>query len=110
MKTLSKIAIGVLCGCFGSSLQAATRVSGSIASSSTWTVAGSPYLIDGRIQVQSGITLTLQPGVVVKVLVEGESSFQGTGSITIYGSLRAVGTETTPIVFTSSRDDNNGGD
>jgi len=68
---------------------------GRIAEDTTWTPAQSPYIITTDCSVDSGITLTVEPGVVVKF---------GTGlSLTVYGSLRAMGTESNPITFTSNR-------
>ena len=32
----------------------------------TWTVANSPYVLDGNVTVAAGVTLTIDPGVIVK--------------------------------------------
>jgi parallel beta-helix repeat protein len=82
---------------------AATNVSGTISTDTTWTTAGSPYVISGTVIVSTGVTLTLQPGVVVK----GTSS---SASLYVAGTLVADGTPTSPIVFTSIKDDTVGGD
>ena len=34
--------------------------------SGTWSTTGSPYLIQGDIQIQQGATLTIEPGVSVE--------------------------------------------
>jgi len=79
-----------------------TPVSGSITTDTTWTAANSPYVAT-QITVNSGVTLTIEPGVVVK--------FQSTGSyLKVNGTLRAEGTEASPVVFTSFKDDSYGGD
>src|SRR3970040_2166015 len=82
--------------------QAATNVSGTITTDTTWDVAGSPYVVDGHVTVDAGVTLTLSPGTVVKV--------QGISYITVNGTLNAIGTPSAPIVFTSINDDSYGGD
>ncbi len=79
---------------------------GSVTSAETWSKSGSPFVVSGRVRVDEGGSITIEPGVVVK--------FQ-TGSfdnrILVYGGqLMAVGTASEPIVFTSIRDDSVGGD
>ncbi len=59
------------------------------------------FLLDG-VKVPEGMTLTIDPGVVIK----SESS--NGKDIVIYGTLNAEGTESEPIVFTSVMDDNYG--
>lgn len=44
---------------------AATHHSGTIGSDETWTLAGSPHIIDSITSV-TGATLTIEPGVEVK--------------------------------------------
>src|SRR6058998_1610485 len=75
-------------------LFADTNVSGSIASNTTWTVSGSPYIVTGDVTVNSNVTLTIDPGVTVK--------FNSGRQLSVNGTLTAVGTGTSPIVFTSS--------
>ncbi|MEZ4833992.1 MAG: hypothetical protein R2873_18755 [Caldilineaceae bacterium] len=47
-------------------LWAATNVSGPITTNTTWTLANSPYIVTDDVTVEAGVTLTIQPGVVVK--------------------------------------------
>lgn len=69
----------------------------------TWTLANSPYVLDGNVTVAAGATLTIEPGVIVK--------FNGQlRKMTINGTLSAVGTQTSLITFTSYQDDTAGGD
>lgn len=78
-------------------------VSSNITSNTTWET-GKTYILAGRITVVSGITLTIQPGVIIK----GQA---GTGSnatalmIARGGKINAVGTATSPIIFTTIADE-----
>jgi hypothetical protein len=72
-------------------------------SNTTWTLANSPYVLDGDVTVAAGATLTVEPGVVVKF----NGQFR---TLRINGTLSAVGTEASPITFTSYQDDAAGGD
>jgi hypothetical protein len=71
-----------------------------------WTVAGSPYILNGAVKVKPNATLTINPGVVVK--------FNGTAAslaIEAAGTLLAgQPTASEPVVFTSINDDSAGGD
>ncbi len=80
---------------------AATTISSNITTNQTWTTASSTFIITADISIASGVTLTINPGVIVK--------FNGT-SITVNGTLNAPGTATSSIYFTSYHDDSVGGD
>ena len=73
---------------------AATPVSGIIDSDTTWTLAGSPYIITGSVLVMEGATLTIDPGVEVR--------FDGSYRLQIEGQLIAIGTASNLIRFTSN--------
>jgi parallel beta-helix repeat protein len=60
--------------------------------SGTWTLDGSPYLIQGYIEIPSDSTLVIEPGVVVE--------FQGHYTLQVQGKLLAIGTEHDSILFT----------
>jgi parallel beta-helix repeat protein len=66
--------------------------------SGTWTLAGSPYLIQGSIQIANATTLTIQPGVQV--------IFQGTYKLNVQGRLLAIGTSSDTIIFTAANTTN----
>jgi hypothetical protein len=68
---------------------AQTILSGNI--SGTWLPSGNPYVISANATVQSGQTLTIQPGVIVWIA-------QGI-SITVNGGVQAVGTPSQHIAF-----------
>ena len=73
-----------------------TSVSGDIITNTTWTLANSPYVLTGDVVVTHGVTLTVEPGVVVK----GQDNTE----LRVLGHLAAIGTVTQPITFTSSTD------
>jgi len=61
---------------------------------------GIPYIVS-NVTISEGVTLTIDPGTIVK--------FQSTGSnLTVNGALSAEGTEESPIIFTSLKDDTYG--
>ncbi|MBI2841768.1 MAG: right-handed parallel beta-helix repeat-containing protein [Armatimonadetes bacterium] len=79
-----------------------TPVPGTITTNITWKASGSPYVVNG-LTIPSGTQLTIEPGVVIKVT-------SGYRDITVNGSLVAQGTASSPIYFTSIKDDSVGGD
>lgn len=70
--------------------------SGYITQNTTWTLANSPYILDGHLTVNAGVTLTVEPGVVVKAMDDVQ--------LRVDGTLIAQGTPTQPITFTSVAD------
>ncbi|MFA5060279.1 MAG: FlgD immunoglobulin-like domain containing protein [Candidatus Omnitrophota bacterium] len=89
-----------------SPLFADTIISSNIAGNTTWTLANSPYIVTGDIQVAyegpwywgARAVLTIQPGVLVK-FEPGAGLVIGNGAA---GGLQAVGTTEQPITFTSN--------
>ena len=81
---------------------AATEVVDDIMSDTVWTLAESPYVVRDTIILDPDVTLTIQPGVIVK--------FDYAAGIHMYGKLIAEGTQTNKIHFTSLSDDSLGGD
>ena len=68
-----------------------TNVSGVISANTTWTKTNSPYIVTGNLLINSGVTLTIQDGVSVKV--------NGNYYIKIEGKIDAVGSSTSKIRF-----------
>ena len=73
---------------------ASTSISGSLTGNTTWTLAGSPYLVTGDVTVPNGVTLTIDPGVQV--------IFNQYTALWVDGQLNASGTAGAPVVFTGS--------
>lgn len=73
-----------------------TTVSGHISSNTTWT-NDKIYRLDGFVYVDSTVTLTIQPGTVIR----GVKATKGSLIVTRGGKLIADGTKQLPIVFTS---------
>ncbi len=78
-------------------------LSGTISSNTRWR-GWKLYHVTGNLTIASGVTLTIEPGAVVK--------FDAGRSLTVAGgaTLDAQGTRAQPIVFTSIKDDGHGGD
>ena len=74
--------------------EAGTTVSVQITSDTVWTKANSPYIFTEGVLVLEGVTLTIEPSVVVK--------FECSYGLAVYGQLIARGTESEPIVFISA--------
>lgn len=90
---MKKIFFILLTGIFISSLLSAqTHVpAGNV--SGTWNIAGSPYIIDGEIQIISGAQLVIDPGVDVE--------FSGHYKFIIYGRLLAEGVLGNLVTFSA---------
>ncbi|MFM6983270.1 MAG: T9SS type A sorting domain-containing protein, partial [Chitinophagaceae bacterium] len=65
-------------------LKAQTNVPAIISSNQTWTAAGSPYLISQNILIDSGVSVNILPGAVIKctgyyrLIIDGEIEANGT--------------------------------
>jgi hypothetical protein len=79
-----------------------TVVSGVISTNTTWT-ADKIYLLDGKVYVKSGVTLTIEPGTIIKGK-QGQESLASALVVARGGKLMAVGTADKPIIFTSEFD------
>jgi hypothetical protein len=86
----------VLCLSFSS--KANTYFNGGIFSNTTWTLANSPYILNGSVVIFPGKTLTIEPGVVVKI---ANSSVNNGEQIYLEcrGNLIAEGTSNNRISF-----------
>lgn len=82
---------------------AQVSITTNITTNTTWgptgTVVGSTFWVKNSISINSGATLYIQPGVVVK--------FNPGCYIAVVGGLRVMGTNAQNVIFTSIKDDNN---
>ncbi len=76
--------------------------SGTLTANAHWT-ANNVYGLDGIVIIPSGITLTIDPGTVIKALPGAELLVQSGGT------LNALGTAGTPVIFTTFDDSSVGG-
>ncbi len=101
---LSEDAAAIVAGRAGEGISVraplATQVSGIITSNTTWDVDDSPYQLTGDVIVNPGVTLTIEPGVVVKGGVGDDTTIE----LKIQGHLEAIGESAYPITFTSFQD------
>ena len=77
-------------------------IQGEISSDETWTT-GNIYILNDRVTVVNGATLTIEPGVIVKGV--GGTGADASALVIARGSqINALGTADNPIVFTSTAD------
>lgn len=73
------------------------EISSPITTNTTWT-ADKKYILKGNVYVQTGAELTIEPGTVII----GDKITKGALVVSRGAKIHAVGTESKPIVFTSS--------
>lgn len=97
--------IGIaLSSCFDSdpTRDSVVTISSNITTPVTWE-SGKTYIVD-KDNLYIDAELTIEPGVTIKIMNEGNIILRTNGNII------ANGTNATPIVFTSIKDDNHGND
>ncbi len=73
-------------------VQGSTNVNGAISQDITWLPSGNPFVLTNDVFVNQGVTLTIQPGVIVDL---GRYDFE------VNGTLIAIGTINNPVQFNS---------
>lgn len=86
----------------------ATEKSGKITSDETWT-ATEVWTLNGRVVVDEGVTLTIEPGTIIKGK-EGTGASASALIVARGAKINAVGTAAKPIVFTTILDNINVGE
>lgn len=76
--------------------------SGLISEDETWT-ADNIYVLSQKVYVDAGVTLTIEPGTIIKGRA-GQGSLASALVITRGGKIMAEGTADAPIIFTSEAD------
>ena len=82
-------------------------VTDDITENATWS-SDKTYVLDGLVFVDPGVTLTIEPGTVVKARPQGDISNEDGASALIVrrdGTINADGSSDNPIIFTSTQDD-----
>ena len=78
-------------------------VSGILTENETWE-AKNIYILDGKVVVGDGVTLTIEAGTIIKG-AEGQETLASALVVDQGGKLMAEGTAEKPIIFTSVLDD-----
>lgn len=102
-KLLGIIIVSILIGCQQKPKKEETLViQGNIMADTIWT-ADKNYVLDQQVTVPSGVTLTIEPGTVIKANA-GEAPNVSMLVIARGGKIMAKGTAEQPIIFTSIND------
>lgn len=92
----------------GTCVSSTVRITSNVTADATWT-ANKTYVLATRVSVVNGVTLTIEPGTVIK----GEAG-QGPNATALLvargGKINACGTADLPIIFTSIADNITGAD
>ncbi|MFD1314937.1 hypothetical protein [Namhaeicola litoreus] len=93
---------GIDCGGSCGPCTGVENVSGLITSNTTWT-SDNVYILNGKVVVDNGVTLTIEPGTIIKGK-EGQGSLASALIIARGAKIDAQGTAEKPIIMTSIKD------
>ena len=68
-----------------------TQISSDITQDTVWTKASSPYIVTTTVDIYQNITLSIEPGVVIK--------FRNETGLRVGGNLLVNGTQSEPVLF-----------
>ena len=91
---LKKIKLVLILLCLPIFIYSQTNISGIINNNQVWTISGSPYIITNNVLITTGAELQINPGVIIK--------FNSGNSLQVQGVLKAHGSSTNKIIFTSN--------
>ncbi len=84
--------------------QAPIEVTGVLTGEVTWT-SSNTYVLVGRVFVDDGATLTIEPGAVIKGRFNADPNNAAALIVAKGGKIMAEGTASEPIIFTAEDDD-----
>lgn len=83
--------------------QPGTKVGGTLVSNTTWTLAGSPYIVTNDVTAPTNVTLTIEAGVLVQLRTNLSILTEAGGTIDV------AGTAALPVLFRAADGTNNWG-
>jgi hypothetical protein len=89
------LCLAALCALAPITATAGIVAGGALVTNTMWRLTDSPVVVTTQLSVPAGITLTIEPGVVVK--------FEAGVGLDVAGTLVAKGTKKAPIRFTSTQ-------
>ena len=93
----------------GNSINLITKLGGTLNSNLTLLKINNPYLVESQLTVPAGVTLTIEPGAVIKFSLSPPGCSSDRAGLQVQGGLVAEGTTAAPIIFTSWNDSSVGG-
>ena len=91
---LKKMKLVLILFCLPIFIYSQTNISGIINNNQVWTISGSPYIITNNVLITTGAELQINPGVIIK--------FNSGNSLQVQGVLKAHGSSSNKIIFTSN--------
>ncbi len=102
---IGAVAVVAIAGSAGTAA-ADTIIAGGNVINQTWTLAGSPYVLQGDVSIPAGAFLTIEAGVVVQATSNSDSQASGLDTsrveLTVHGTLTVAGTAGNPVTLRSS--------